>query len=183
MRTLVAYASKHGSTREIAERIGSILGEAGVDVDVTEVSKVRHPEAYGAVVVCSAVYYGHWLKAAADFVRSHADHLATCEVWLCSSGPLGTKPTPEASDIVEFRRTIAPLDHVSLAGALDRTTLSFAERVIVKGVHAPDGDFRDWTAIDAWASGIAEQLNAGVVNADTASGAREVRTTELPVTP
>ena len=121
-----------------------------------------------ASAVCSGVYYGHWLKPVADFVRLHAHQLRESKVWLCSSGPLGNKPLPEAWEVAEFTTTTtAPIDHATFGGALDRSKLSFAERVVVKGVHAPEGDFRDWTAIEKWASGIAEHLDTLVVAAVT----------------
>ena len=162
MITLVAYASKHGATHEVADRIASVLREQGVHVDVTAVSEVHNVAAYDAVVICSAVYYGRWMKAAADLVRSHADELAARPVWLCSSGPVGPKDLPEAAEIAEFTTTIAPVAHLTFAGALDRSKLSMAERLVVKGVHAPDGDFRDWNLIETWAREIAEQLDMRV---------------------
>ena len=62
----------------------------------------------------------------------------------------------------QFTATIAPVAHVTFAGALDRSKLSMAERLVVKGVHAPDGDFRDWNLIETWAREIAEQLDTRV---------------------
>jgi menaquinone-dependent protoporphyrinogen oxidase len=46
---------------------------------------------------------------------------------------------------------------------LDTNKLSFPEKLIVKGIKAPIGDFRDWEAITAWATGIAEALKKEVV--------------------
>ncbi len=43
-------------------------------------------------------------------------------------------------------------------GALSRDRLSFGERMIAKAVKAPQGDFRDWDAIAAWADSIADEL-------------------------
>ncbi len=170
MKTLVAYASKYGATRQIAARISAQLRACGLDVDLTDVTDEPDLATYDAVVICSAVYYGRWLKPAADFVRSHAQQLAAQKVWLCSSGPVGDKELPEAKEVAEFKATIAPVAHKTFAGAIDRTKLSFADRVVVKAVHAPDGDYRDWRAIDAWAQAIVEQLDSRVALGGTRHG-------------
>ena len=44
-------------------------------------------------------------------------------------------------------------------GALDHEKLGFGERMMVKAVKAPQGDFRDWDAIAAWADEIASDLS------------------------
>jgi menaquinone-dependent protoporphyrinogen oxidase len=69
MSTLVAYASKHGSTAEIAERIGDSLRRVGHEAQVLPVSAVTDPIDFEAMVLGSAVYMGHWMKEAANFVR------------------------------------------------------------------------------------------------------------------
>jgi menaquinone-dependent protoporphyrinogen oxidase len=170
VRTLIAYATKYGATRQIAARIGSRLHADGLDVNVIDVADECDLATYDAVVICSAVYYGRWLKPAADFVRSHQQQLAALKVWLCSSGPVGDKALPEAKEIAEFKTKIRPVAHETFAGALDRTKLSFADRLVIKAVHAPDGDYRDWMAIDAWAQGIAEQLDSRVALGGTRHG-------------
>jgi len=57
-----------------------------------------------------------------------------------------------------FRETIGPRDHRVFFRALDHHKLSFPERMVVKAVKAPEGDFRDWEAIDTWAASIARDL-------------------------
>jgi menaquinone-dependent protoporphyrinogen oxidase len=54
------------------------------------------------------------------------------------------------------------VEHHLFSGALDLHRLSLAERVIVKGVKAPTGDFRDWNEIDSWAAGIASRLKVAL---------------------
>jgi menaquinone-dependent protoporphyrinogen oxidase len=81
-------------------------------------------------------------------------------VWLFSSGPVGDPPKPtedpvDASSLLE--RTGAREHHV-FAGRLDRSRLSFGERAIAMALRAPEGDFRDWDDVRAWASGIADAL-------------------------
>ena len=71
MRILVAYASRHGATRGIAERIALTLGRSGLDVTLRPVDQVRDVDRYDAFVIGSAAYTGHWLKDASRFVQQH----------------------------------------------------------------------------------------------------------------
>ena len=158
MTILVAFASKHRSTQAIAERIAVRLREMGNDVAIQPVQSVGEVSHYEAFVIGSAVYFGSWMQEATDFVRRHRDMLATCPVWLFSSGPTGEAALPEPKEIAELNAAIRPQEHREFGGMLDHHTLSFPERLIVQGVKAPEGDFRDWHAIDLWADSIARAL-------------------------
>lgn len=161
MTILVAYASKYGATRGIAERITRTLQRLGLEASFQPIDSVTDLEAYSAVVLGSAIYYGSWLKEASEFVRRNRALLATRPVWLFSSGPLGAEVKdnePQPKEIAEFQEMIKPRDHRIFFGALDHDKLSFMERMVVKGVRAPEGDYRDWNEIEAWAAGIALAL-------------------------
>src|ERR1035437_1334124 len=183
MSILVAYASKHGATGEIAERIAESLREAGQDADARPVQEARDLGDYEGFVLGSAAYMGHWLKDATAFVGSNRDVLAKRPVWLFSTGPLGTdatdakgvdlRTTAEPKEIPGFREAIHPRDHHVFFGALDPGRLTFAEKTLRKLPAArammPEGDFRDWTEIEVWARSIVEeltQLDAGHVQED-----------------
>jgi menaquinone-dependent protoporphyrinogen oxidase len=158
MAVLVAYASKHGSTRGIAERISEKLRQEGTQAEARLLDAVENPGSYDAFVIGSAVYYGSWLKEATEWVRRNQAVLAEHPVWLFSSGPLGTDikdAEQQPKEMPEFREAIGPCDHRIFFGALDPSRLSFAERMMVKAVRALEGDFRDWDAIETWAAGIA----------------------------
>jgi menaquinone-dependent protoporphyrinogen oxidase len=161
MALLIAYASKHGSTQEIAERIAEKLRQMEKQVETRPVNAIENPESYEALVIGSAIYYGSWLKEATEWVRRNQAVLAARPVWLFSSGPLGTEvkdAEQHPKELAEFRETIGPRDEQIFFGALDHSRLSFAERMMVKAVRAPEGDFRDWEAIEAWAESIALDL-------------------------
>ena len=120
---------------------------------------------YDAVVVGSAVFAGHWMAEATEFVRRNRAVLADRPTWLFSSGPIGTiaaKHQPqEPKGIGEPVRAIGAREHRVFFGAWDRANadrakLGFAERMVAKWL--PEGDFRDWAAIQAWAASIAEAL-------------------------
>jgi menaquinone-dependent protoporphyrinogen oxidase len=161
MTVLVAYASKHGSTQGIAERIAEKLRQMGEEAEARSVDEVSDPGSYTAFVIGSAIYYGSWLKKATEWVHRNQAVLAGHPVWLFSVGPLGTEvqdTEQQPKELAEFQQTIRPREQRIFFGALDHSHLSFAERVMVKAVRAPEGDFRDWQVIDAWAASIAHNL-------------------------
>jgi menaquinone-dependent protoporphyrinogen oxidase len=161
MTVLVAYASKHGSTQGIAERIAEQLRQLGKEAEARPVEEVSDRGLYEAFVIGSAIYYGSWLKEATEWVHHHQAVLAGHPVWLFSVGPLGTEvqdAEQQPKEMTEFQQAIRPREQRIFFGALDHSHLSFAERVMVKAVRAPEGDFRDWEAIDAWAASIARDM-------------------------
>ncbi len=162
MSVLVAYASKHSSTEEIAERIAATMREAGCTVDVRPASEVRDLSGYDAVALGSAVYASRWRPAARSFARRHAGALREMPVWLFSSGPLGaveehpTAPTPPFAE-----KLVARLDareHVMFGGRVPADPRNFVERAMAKNTPPERSDARDWPAIEAWARGVATQL-------------------------
>ncbi len=111
MQVLVAAASKHGSTSEMAEVIAAELTQAGLTVEVKPLEAVTELSGYDAVVLGSGVYVGRWLPQAAEFVRAHAASLGELPVWLFSSGPLGSpEPMPkgEPEEVGQLAELIAP---------------------------------------------------------------------------
>lgn len=163
MRVLVTAASKHGSTEEIGRAIVEELDRRGIVADFLVPEAVRSLDAYDAAVVGSAVYAGHWLKPARDLVERLGGALQTRRVWLFSSGPVGEpepKPDGDPADLDELVATCGAEEHAVFGGRIKRDELGFAERAIVRALRVPDGDYRDWVAIDAWAAGIAAALAA-----------------------
>jgi menaquinone-dependent protoporphyrinogen oxidase len=166
MKVLVAVASKHGSTREIAEAIASELKSQTLTVDLQNAGDVTSVAGYDAVVLGSAIYGGSWLPDAKKFAKQYRAGLAELPVWVFSSGPLGTDdPQPHH----EPAALAAPLDDVKLrdhrifVGKLFLKELGFAERLIAKAVKAPEGDFRNWDEIRTWAREIAAELRSANV--------------------
>jgi menaquinone-dependent protoporphyrinogen oxidase len=168
MQVLVAVASRHGSTREIADAIAQQLDTPSVDAEVRQVDGVPDLNSYDAVVLGSAIYMGNWEGAANRFIQRHQARLATMPVWLFSSGPVGNDDHPGQGDpprVAEIAQLTRARGHQMFAGKLDRHVLSLGERLVVNVVKAPDGDFRDWSAIRTWADGIARALSAYVAPA------------------
>lgn len=172
MKVLVAFASRHGATQEIAERIGERLAASGIDVAVVPVGDVEAVDGFDAVVIGSAVYVGRWLEPARTFVESHAEALRAQRTWLFSSGPLGEppKPSPERCvDIDDLMEVTRARGHRLFAGRLDRSLLGVSERAVVRLVKAAEGDFRPFSEIDAWADELTATLVGGGLSASAAS--------------
>ena len=169
MNVVVVYASRYGSTKGIAEFIAERLREQGLEAEARSVESNPDPGRYGAVVLGSAVYLGRWMQSAAEFAERNRAALASRPVWLFSSGPLTLKEgvTVDDPDVVprrspRSREAIHPRDHRVFFGALDPGKLGFAQRAMRRLPAAravlPEGDFRDWDAIGAWADEIAAAL-------------------------
>src|SRR5512134_2275507 len=121
MTALVTYASKHGSTRGIAEAIGSRLRERGVDAEVRPIGEVDGFERYDVLVIGSAVYLGSWRKEALAILDRHAEAMRRVPVWLFSSGPTATDPMDRAVSAKQLRRldAVGARGHHLFRGALD----------------------------------------------------------------
>ncbi|MFN8595085.1 MAG: flavodoxin domain-containing protein [Anaerolineae bacterium] len=164
-KILVAYASKYGATAEIAEKIGATLKQTGLNVELRPAEQVTDVTSYAAVVLGSAVYAGMWRKEAVEFLETLEPQLADRVVWFFSSGPTGEGDPietmkgwrfPEAQQSIASR--LRPRDIAFFHGYINLKKLNLAEKMIVKGIKAPTGDYRDWSAITAWATHIAEAL-------------------------
>lgn len=171
MVVLVGYASMHGSTREIAERIAARLGEHRIEVEVHSLDQVRHMARYDVFVLGSPVYGGAWLTEASQFVRRHLGVLSAQPVWLFSVGvmeaQMGARRGRRAAyrkqpkEISGFREAIHPRDHHIFSGVIERDRLTNIGRLIFKVVGGRYGDLRDWKEIDAWAEEIAGEVASG----------------------
>ncbi|HEX4921821.1 MAG TPA: flavodoxin domain-containing protein [Candidatus Bathyarchaeia archaeon] len=169
-RVLVAYASKYGSTKGIAEFIGEKLGKRGMGADVRDVSTVMVLGEYDAFVIGSAVFMGHWMKEAKQFVSQNRSFLSTRPVWIFSSGPTGTSETDKKgrnlrkvsgpTEIGELRESLNPRDHHVFFGAFHPDQMKGAMGFFGRMAPKEDqGDFRNWTEIEAWTNSIADSLS------------------------
>ena len=164
MTVLVSAATKHGATLEIAEEIAAGLVRRGIAAQARDAASVSSLDGFGAFVLGSAVYAGHWLAPARDLVERHFPDAAGRPVWLFSSGPVGApdpKPEGDPVEVAGVLEATSAREHRVFAGRIDRDRLGFAERAIVKALRAPEGDFRDWAAIDAFAGEIATAIKSG----------------------
>jgi menaquinone-dependent protoporphyrinogen oxidase len=161
---LVAYASKRGSTAEIAEAIADTLRESGLSVDCTSIEEVSSLDGYEAVVLGSAVYIKRWRGDAKHFLRKHRKELSQRPFWVFSSGPVGKPGEPPDPSWVEPPRIIERVErlgtrgHVVFGGRMPTEPRGFIERAMVENTPPEHRDQRDWNEIRTWARGIASEL-------------------------
>jgi menaquinone-dependent protoporphyrinogen oxidase len=163
MTVLVAFASKHGATEEIAQTIGEVLQAQGVDVEVKRMEDVDTVMPYSAFVLGSAIYVGSWLRTAREFVDEHAETISRRPTWLFSSGPIGSPPHPAASESFDgtgLAQTTQAREHRVFGGRLDKKQLALTERALAGALRVPGGDYREWDAVAAWATAIARVVSA-----------------------
>lgn len=168
-RTLVAYASKYGSTKEVAESITKILQENGLTVDLEHAKKVHSLEEYSAVVLGAPIYVTHLHKDAAGFLSKHHEALKKLPVAIFVLGPLSN----EEEEWKEARSNLdkdlgkfpwfRPVDTKIFGGKFDPKNLRFPDSLLARlpasPIHnMPTSDIRDWIEIRDWAGQLATRL-------------------------
>jgi menaquinone-dependent protoporphyrinogen oxidase len=165
-RILVVFGSKTGCTQGIAKRIAETLGAQGVEVDTFAAADAPAPAAYDAVVVGSGVRAGNWHAPAREWVAANAEALRKLPVALYTVGlTLASDPDKTAevrayTDAVVADAGLTPVDIGVFAGWNEPKAFPLVERLILKAMKAPVGDFRDWAAVESWAEKIEPQLGA-----------------------
>lgn len=163
---LVTYASKYGATKDIAEKVGQVLRQAGFQVDILPVKDVHDLTPYRVVVMGCAVYIGKWLKEIGDFLNGNEKSLTERQLWLFSSGPTGGGDAVDLLDGWQFPSDQQPIiDRIRpratavFHGYINPEKVNFIEKWAIKSlVKKPFGDFRNWDAITSWATSIADTL-------------------------
>ena len=160
MNVLVAYASKHGTTREVADAIAKTLAERGLDVDLQDAGSVRDITGYEAVVVGGGLYTGKWHGDARHLLKRHRRELAEKRLAVFGMGPDSLEEAKVAESRKQLERALSatpelePVAVTIFGGALVPESWRFPFN------RLPAYDARDWHAIRAWAWEVAEQLTA-----------------------
>lgn len=170
-KILVAYASRAGSTSRVAEAIAAVLCADGAAVDVRLAKEVTDVSSYRAVVVGSAIYMGRWMSDAVKFVERHKNALSRMLVayfLVCLTLKDDTEENRRLvraylDPVLAQAPQVQPLDIGLFAGRMDYSKLSLFYRLAAKAVDAPEGDYRNWGAIAAWAGRMSSQLRQGAV--------------------
>jgi menaquinone-dependent protoporphyrinogen oxidase len=160
---VLAYGTKHGATREIADAIAKTLRAAGLEVDLQRARRVRSVKPYRAVVLGSAVYAGRWRRDASRLLRRSG--LRERDVWLFSSGPVGeSKSDPEQFErmtkpprVQRIAADIGAREHVVFGGMVAEDA-GFIRKKMARRIPPELRDLRDWDAIETWANAIAATL-------------------------
>jgi menaquinone-dependent protoporphyrinogen oxidase len=172
MDVIVGYATAHGSTAGVAERIAARLRARGAEVTLAEVTEIEDVGHFGAVVLGSAVHSGDWLPEAERFVDGHARALAGRETWLFSVCALGdsnsffpervarflAKRRKDGKQLARWRPMIGEGRHRYFSGAVEKGHWNRVGDLFLRALGGTFGDHRDWDDIDAWADSIADDL-------------------------
>lgn len=164
-RILVAYATRTGSTAEVADAIASRLCEAGLSAEARPVNEVTSLDGYSGAVLGSAVRYASWLPEMMDFLSENRDALSAMPVafftmHMLALGDDTAAVAERAKYTAKARDLIAPIDEVFFEGMIDLARLSFLDRLAVRLVRSPIGDRRDWERIAAWTDRLAPLLTS-----------------------
>ena len=160
---LISYATKHGSTHEVAEFVAAHLAEIGVEVHTLPAHRVRSLDEYGAVVLGAPLYMGRWHHDARAFLRRFRSELAARPLAVFALGPVEDKPEQWDGAREQLYKTLAHVPGVEpvtvgvFGGAIVPETLHFPFSRI------PAGDLRDWDSIAAWTERLPDALGLGVL--------------------
>ena len=174
---LVTYGTKHGSTREVAESVAQTLTEQGLEVETLPAMRVDDLGRYTGVVVGGALYMGRWHPAAVEFLEQHRHELATLPVAVFGMGPRTMEEHDVEGSRAQLVKALArvpeaePFALAVFGGVIDPKTLRFPLS------RLPASDARDWSAIRAWATEIAEVFAYGKAASTPRDHRRELQQT------
>ncbi len=162
-RILVTYATRAGSTVEVAATIGESLAQRGFAVEVIPVKENPNPADYQAVILGSAIRMGNWLPEMVEFVKKNQTRLSqiptaffTCH--RLNTGDDETSRKAREAYATPVRQMVTPQAEIFFSGELNHSKLNFVDRTLAKTVekstNTSEGDFRDWEKIHGWAQTI-----------------------------
>jgi menaquinone-dependent protoporphyrinogen oxidase len=161
---LVAYATRYGSTQEVAEAVAATLRERGFEVDIQPMREVRTLEGYRAVVLGAPLYMFHWHKDALHFLAQHRAALMQRPVAIFALGPFHADEKEFQAVREQLDKELAKFPWLTseaiaiFGGKFDPQKLTFPHNLVPVLKNMPASDVRDWTAIRAWASDLATQF-------------------------
>jgi len=170
-QVLVAYATRYGSTKEVAEAVATALQARGVTAEVTPAAKVGPVDGYGAVVLGTPLYFGALHKDARALLERSREALAGTPLALFALGPIKADDGVEGSrrqlDVALAKLPwFSPVATAVFVGAYDPARLGFKDKMVTALPASPlhgevAHDERDWEEIRAWAQGVAASTSAG----------------------
>jgi len=163
---LIAYSSKYGSTGGVAEAIGKELCRKGAKADIVLIKNLKNLSSYQGIVVGSAIFRGRWMPEALNFVKANAEILRQIPVAYFMVCMTMRQPTEEnrhkalsfLDPVLQTVPQVKPVDIAPFAGAMHYNNLSWLNKTMIQSKGGPEGDFRNWEAIRAWAGGLGSSL-------------------------
>jgi menaquinone-dependent protoporphyrinogen oxidase len=166
---LVGFATRYGSTQEVAEVVAAALRESGLEAKVEPMKRVHTLEGHSAVVLGAPLYIGSWPADAKHFLTEHQAALSQRPLAVFALGPLSVDENEMQGARAQLDKELAkypalkPVEVALFAGKFDPKTLRFPDSLLMvlpaNPLHGrPASDQRDWTAIRAWAGNLAAKL-------------------------
>jgi menaquinone-dependent protoporphyrinogen oxidase len=170
-KILIAYASRSGTTGEVAEAIGEALCNAGNVTETKPINTVRNLNGYDAVIIGSAINYDKWMPEATAFVEDNEGTLGklpvafffTC-LTLSRRNDKAMRQAQAYSDRLSSSFTqVKPVCIGRFAGVLDYTRFPLLPRLFLRSLFVllgvKEGDHRDWSAITSWAKNVSPKFS------------------------
>ena len=166
---LVTYATRYGSTQEVAEAVAATLRDGGLEVDIQPMRKVRTIERYGVVVLGAPLYIGRWHKDAHRFLSQHRAALTQQRVAIFALGPIHDDEEQWRVVRTQLDKELAKYPWLSpvaveiFGGKYEPAKLRFPDNLVANSsasplYQMPASDLRDWAAIRTWASELSPKL-------------------------
>lgn len=165
---LITWATRSGSTEEVARQVAAVLIEKGIAVDVRSMREVSSLEGYRAVILGAPLYIGHLHRDARHFLAARREELCARRVALFVRGPIHAEPGEFATAERQLQRELrkfpwfAPVVQQIFGGRWDPSTLQFPLSWMPALRKVAASDARDWAAIRAWAAGLETRLASPV---------------------
>ena len=156
---LVTYASRAGSTIEIAQAIAVELEKRSFTVDISPVNRVTDLKGYSFMVIGSAIRMSAPLPEVIAFVEQYRDTLCSIPtaffaVYLMNFSSDEASSKARLAYLDPIRDRLSLQHEAFFTGVFDPAKVSFIEGLMGKILQSPVGDFRDWTAISNWSQSI-----------------------------
>jgi len=161
---LVGYATRSGSTQEVAEAVAAALRDSGAEVDLRPMRDVRTLNGYRMLVLGAPLYMFRWHKDALAYLSRHQEAIQKLSVAVFALGPFHDEEKEWQSVRAQFDKELAklpwftPVAHEVFGGKFDPTKLRFPMNLIPALKKMPASDIRNWDAIRAWARDLAAKL-------------------------
>jgi menaquinone-dependent protoporphyrinogen oxidase len=160
---LIVYATRSGSTAEVAQAIAEEFKKRGAIVDVHNAKDKPTVKGYTAVVVGSSIRFGSWLPEAIDWIKANKEYLSNVPVAFFNCGIFIVQEDPKKQAEVEkynnsAKAIVTPVAEANFAGKIDMNKLGFIDKNITKAIGVKDGDKRDYATIRQWAQELYPRL-------------------------
>ncbi|MFW5987954.1 MAG: flavodoxin domain-containing protein [bacterium] len=135
MKTLIAFATKHGATKNIAEKIAGKLDENVNLYNITEKNEISLSN-YDKIIIGGSIYAGRIRKEVKEFCSNHIDELLEKDkigLFISCMGE-GEKAEEQLKDNFPDKLYKNAVATGALGGEFDFNKLSFFEKLVVKMV-------------------------------------------------